>query len=171
MKSITVKLALHFISLVILQVLILNRVDMGGYASPYLYILFIITFPPAYDRVVFLIVSFVLGLTIDIFSNTSGVNALSSVILAVLHKPLCYLIFTERQTHMIHRVSLSEVSLYNYLMFISVFTLIHHFITFSLEIFSWRDFGTLIQHTLVSSAMTIFLILTLSFFSVKSSTR
>ena len=168
MKNKYLGLIFQFFLLIGVQVLVLNRVDLGGYASPFLYILFIINFPLVYDRVAFLFICFLLGMSIDLFSNTSGVNALSSVIMASLQWPMFRIIILEKQTHLVKKISLSETSLLRYFIFISAFTLIHHFIVLFLEAFSLRYFSTLIWQTMVSSLMTVMIIMTLAFFSVKN---
>ena len=161
-------LVLHFFLFVAIQTLVLNRVDLGGYASPFFYILFIINFPLIYDRVAFLFVCFLLGMTVDIFSNTSGVNAFASVVMAVLQRPMFQIIILDKQTHLIKKISLSETSLLRYLTFVSVFTFTHHFMVLSLEVFSLRDFATLFWQTVVSTLMTVMIIMTIAFFSVQN---
>ena len=61
-----------FIGLVLLQVLILNSVHIAGYATPFLYIYFILKFSSGTSRNELMLWAFFFGLTIDIFSDTPG---------------------------------------------------------------------------------------------------
>ena len=64
-----------FIGLVLLQVLILNNVHIAGYATPFLYIYLILKFESETPRNALMLWAFFLGLTVDIFSDTPGMNA------------------------------------------------------------------------------------------------
>ena len=71
-----------FIGLVLLQVLILNNVHIAGYATPFLYIYFILKFASGTSRNELMLWAFFFGLTIDIFADTPGMNAAATVLLA-----------------------------------------------------------------------------------------
>ena len=77
-----------FIGLVLLQVLILNNVHIAGYATPFLYIYFILKFASGTSRNELMLWAFFFGLTIDIFADTPGMNAAATVLLAFL-RPCC----------------------------------------------------------------------------------
>lgn len=71
-----------FIGLVLLQVLILNNVHIAGYATPFLYIYFILKFDSGTSRNELMLWAFFFGLTIDVFADTPGMNAAATVLLA-----------------------------------------------------------------------------------------
>jgi len=64
----------RFVILIFLQVLILNNINFLGYINPYLYVLFILLYPFAGNQSLFLILSFLLGLSIDIFDVLYYIN-------------------------------------------------------------------------------------------------
>ena len=72
-----------FIGLVLLQVLILNNVHIAGYATPFLYIYFILKFNSGTSRNELMLWAFFFGLTIDVFSDTPGMQ----------QQPCCLLFF------------------------------------------------------------------------------
>ena len=74
-----VKNTFLFVLLVLLQVLIFNNVDYWGYVNPMIYIVYLLLSPYRENRVPYLCTAFLLGLCVDIFSNTGGFNAASSV--------------------------------------------------------------------------------------------
>lgn len=80
-----------FIGLVLLQVLILNNVHIAGYATPFLYIYLILKFESDVPRNALMLWAFFLGLAVDVFSDTPGMNAAATVLLAfcVLHSYVC----------------------------------------------------------------------------------
>ena len=65
----------RFFFLILLQVLLLNNINFLGYVNPYLYVLFLILFPFNGNQTLFLLLSFLLGLGIDLFEDSGGINA------------------------------------------------------------------------------------------------
>ena len=86
-----------FIGLVLLQVLILNNVHIAGYATPFLYIYLILKFESDVSRNTLMLWAFFLGLTVDVFSDTPGMNAAATVLLAFL-RPTFLRLFVPRDT-------------------------------------------------------------------------
>lgn len=81
-----------FVGLVLLQVLVLNRMHLGGYATPFFYIYFILKFNSRIGRNELMLWSFALGLTIDVFGNTPGMNAAAATCLAFFRNSLIRLV-------------------------------------------------------------------------------
>lgn len=67
----------QFISILALQVLVFNHVQIVGYATPMVCIYFILLFPLGTPHWQTLLWAFAIGLLQDIFSNTPGMNAAS----------------------------------------------------------------------------------------------
>ena len=86
-----------FIGLVLLQVLILNNVHIAGYATPFLYIYLILKFESDVPRNALMLWAFFLGLAVDVFSDTPGMNAAATVLLAFL-RPTFLRLFVPRDT-------------------------------------------------------------------------
>ena len=70
-----------FVVLLLAQVLVLNHMWLLNVATPLLYVYFAITFPRNTEKGEVLVWCFILGLLIDIFSNTPGLAAGSLFIL------------------------------------------------------------------------------------------
>ena len=66
---------LRFLSLLLLQVFVLNNVVITGMFNPYVYIYFILVLPMQMPRAWLLIVSFMAGLTLDFFAHSLGIHA------------------------------------------------------------------------------------------------
>lgn len=81
-----------FIGLVLLQVLVLNQMHIGGYATPFFYIYFILKFNSRASRNMLMLWAFALGVTVDIFGNTPGMNAAAAVALAFFRAPMLRLV-------------------------------------------------------------------------------
>ena len=80
-----------FIGLTLIQVLLLNNICLFGYATPFIYVYFLLVIDKDVDQSVLMLMAFLLGLIVDIFSNTPGVNAGASVLLAFMRPGLLQL--------------------------------------------------------------------------------
>ena len=78
----------RFVLLILVQVFVLDNIQFLGYATPMIYVLFILSLPVRFHRGALLILAFVMGLIIDMFSNTMGLHAFASVFVAFLRTPV-----------------------------------------------------------------------------------
>ncbi len=156
----------RFIGLILLQVLILNNINFMGYINPYLYVLFILLYPFNSNQSFFLILSFFLGLSIDIFEDSGGIHAAACLIAAFVRPNLLRFSFGVSYDH--QNIRLSATPFGARLSYILLIVLIHHFILFSLEMFSLSHIILILKKTLFSSIFTVILvILSLGLFSKK----
>ena len=75
----------RFIALVLIQVFIFNNIHLTGFGViPIIYILYIILLPFETPKWLVMILAFLIGFSIDIFSDTLGLNAAASVLIAFI---------------------------------------------------------------------------------------
>lgn len=147
--------SIRFFLLVLIQVLICNNINFIGYLNPYIYILFIILYPTKNNRILFIFLSFLIGLSIDLFSDSGGIHAAASVFIAYA-RPL-FLRYSFGIQYENYTIKFETVNFGAKLSYIALLTLIHHIILFSLEIFSIDRIILIFQKTLFSSIFTILL--------------
>jgi rod shape-determining protein MreD len=142
-----------FFSLLSLQVIVLNNVLFLGYINPYLYVAFVIFYPLKKERYLFLFLSFLLGLSIDFFSDSGGINAFSLLFIAYIRLFFIRVIFkkTEQDYLLFDLYQEPFGKVFNYVIILIV---IHHFILFSLANFSTQNFSGVLSNTLYSSIFT-----------------
>ncbi len=155
MNKSTLKQVVKFTGLILSQVLICNQINFLGSINPYIYIIFIFLYPINSNRYLFILLSFLLGLCIDIFSDSVGANATACVTLAFV-RPLIlrasFKILYEHQTLKISNTKLSDLFTY-----ITICTIFHHLILFSLEVFNVSNLILILKKTLFSGIFTILL--------------
>ncbi|MFT5437062.1 MAG: rod shape-determining protein MreD [Ulvibacter sp.] len=157
---------LRFITLVLLQVILLDHINFLGYVNPYLYILFIIIFPLDGNRSLLIFLSFLLGLSIDLFGDSGGVHAAASVFIAYLRSPI--LKFSFGVSYEYNMIRINKAPLIERLTYIFLMVLGHHLVLFILEIFSLSHILLLLKSTLFSGIFSAILIFcTLLLFSRK----
>lgn len=145
----------RFILLLLVQVIICNHIDFLGYINPYIYIIFIFLFPIREERLVLLLVSFLLGMLVDLFSDSGGVHAAAAVSLAYIRPILLKSAFGMLYEH--QSIKFSNTDIGSLISYISIGTVIHHLILFSLEIFNISNILLILKKTLFSSIFTIIL--------------
>lgn len=80
-----------FVLLILFQVLVFNNLVLFNVAVCYAFIYIVVCLPMSLSQNWVYTIAFVTGLIIDIFSDTPGLNALSSVLLAAVRRPVLYL--------------------------------------------------------------------------------
>ena len=143
-----------FIGLVLLQVLILNNVHIAGYATPFLYIYFILKFNSGTSRNELMLWAFFFGLTIDIFSDTPGMNAAATVLLAFL-RPIFLRLFVPRDTLDTLIPAVRTMGIFPFLKYLVICVLVHHGMLLTLEFFSFAHIGTLLLRVVTSTLLTV----------------
>jgi rod shape-determining protein MreD len=143
----------RFILLLAVQIVIFNNMNFLGFIMPLPYMLFIILYPVNGNRAGLLLTSFLLGLTMDVFSNSGGVHAAACVTLAYLRPYIFKFAFGisyEYQT-----IKLNDVLTPERFSFILISVIIHHFTLFILEAFQVSFFWDILIRTLLSTVFTI----------------
>ena len=153
-----INIAILFIGLILLQLIVLNNINFLGYINPFLYILFIFLYPLKKIDFSLILLSFFLGLFIDIFSNSGGINAAATLFIAFIRIPVLQSVIGNREIDF-NSVSIKKLPFYKLLYYITILTFIHHLIVFGLEYFKWNNFKIIIIKTVLTSIFTIILIL------------
>jgi rod shape-determining protein MreD len=146
-----------FVVLVLVQVLFLNQVQFSGFVNPYIYILFVLLLPINAPKYVMLISAFLLGLSVDVFSNTLGVHAFASVFIAYL-RPLIIRLITNREEDMADHPGLIQNGFMWFLKYTVLMVFIHHTVLFYIEVFSFSNFLGTLYRVLLSSLFSVFVI-------------
>ncbi len=147
-----------FIGLVLVQVIVLNNILFWGYINPLPYILFVIIYPVKKDRGLFLLLSFLLGLCIDFFSDSGGVNAAATLFIAYIRLPLLKGLLRKPEIDF-PVFTIFKLPFLRLLSFIAILTLVHHFILFGLEYFKLNMILTIFSKTFLTSIFTIILLI------------
>jgi len=148
----------RFIILVLVQVLILNNLNLGGYINPYLYILFILLLPVDISKSQLLLLAFLIGITIDFFGNTLGLHAAATVLVAFARPGIINLFFSNIEFNAKEEPSIQRLKFAGFFRYVFVLVVIHNFTLFMLEIFSFSDFLFTLYRIMLNSLFTTLLI-------------
>ncbi len=149
---------IRFFFLVALQVLILNHVNLGGYINPYFYVYFILLLPFQTPKWMLLLLAFALGWSIDIFTNTIGLNAAACVLMAFARPFVITAISSGPESLIGDTPSLRNQGVKWFLYYAVILVVVHHAALFYLEIFRFTEFFRTFVRVLLSSAFTLLLV-------------
>lgn len=123
------------VALVLLQGLVLNHLHVAGYATPFLYIVLILNADSRTKPSHLMLWAFAVGLLADIFSDTPGMNAAASVLLAFV-RPALLRLFVPRDAQETLLLSMRSMGPGAWFKYIFCAVLLHHSSLFLLEFFS-----------------------------------
>jgi rod shape-determining protein MreD len=161
----------RFFFLIIIQVFLLKNVGYYNLATPFLYILFILLLPFNTPNLLLFALSFLVGLTVDVFYDTPGVNAAACTVLALVR-----IIFIDVTVHRDGfdnepEPRLGIMGFRWFLFYAIVATLFHHITLFLLETFHFAEIQYTLVRVVLSSLLTILLILIAEFIFYKKKLR
>ena len=157
----------RFVFLVITQVLIFNNLNFLGFINPFVYVIFFYWYPIKGNRALFMVIALLLGLVIDIFSDTLALNALASVTIAYARPSIMRFCFGVNYDF--QNFSFKNTTKLQRITFMALLVFIHHLIFFSFEILSIAHILLILKKVLVTGIVTLILCtLFSSLFSPKS---
>ena len=153
---------LQFAGLFLIMVLaqaICSKICLFNIAVPIIFIYFMVRLPISIGVNWMMTIGFFLGLTIDIFNNTQGMNALSCVLLAILRRPV-FRLYMPREDDITDTIpSIDSLGLGIFFRYMSTLTVIYCTLLFSIQAFSLMNISLTIQRIIASSILSTILIL------------
>ncbi|MFC2474293.1 MAG: rod shape-determining protein MreD [Prevotella sp.] len=143
--------------LVLAQALVLNHIHLFGYATPLLYVYFVVSFPRNYPKWGILLWSFLLGLNVDAFSNTPGVAASAMTLIGLL-QPYVLELFMQRDSEDDFQPSINSMGAGKYIYFTLLLTFIYCIVFFTVEMFIFFNWLQWILNILTSTLLSLLFI-------------
>ena len=162
-----IKNILRFILVAVLQVLIFNNIQFSGYINPNFYILFILLLPIKTPAWLTMTSAFLLGSIIDIFSQSPGLHASASVLIAFVRPFIISLIKTNSEIKPDSTPNISNMGFRWFITYSAMLIFLHHTIYFFLEIFRTTHFMDTFYHIILSSLATFIIIILSQLFIYK----
>lgn len=159
------------IFLILFQVLVLNKLNVGTYAHPYVYPMFLLLLPFNTPKWVMLPLAFLIGLTIDMFNNTPGMHAAACVTIAFLRPQFIKFYTPVTGYENVKAPSISQLGVIWFALFTLTMIFIHHLLYFFIQVFWLKDLGLVLLKVVFSTALSTMLIVILAFLFASRKTR
>ncbi len=159
MNNNLLKNIIRFIGLVLLQILVFNNIEVFSFITPFIYILFIIMLPFDTPKWVILVSGFMMGMCVDIFSNTGGIHTASTVLMAYISPWAQKVVSSKQDPEAGTQPGIKTMGFRWFFFYTLILTTVHHICLFYLEIFSLTDFFGTLKHALYNVAFTMVFII------------
>ena len=163
------KYLLLFLILTVCQVVVFNHICLFGIAVPLVFIYFIIKLPVTLGVNWAMTVSFLLGLTVDVFANTQGMNALACTVLSVCQVPVLHLYLPRQDDLGNPEPSIRTLGPAVFMKYAVTMTLVYCTLFFIIEAFAFFNVPLMLMKIAGSTALTFIIILAID--GVTSSRR
>ncbi len=158
-----VRYFIQFILLVVVQVLLVNNIQLGGLINPYIYILLILSLPFDTPGWLLLVVAFALGLSVDVFMNTMGMNAAASLVMAFA-RPTLLKIMSPRDGYEFETSPIiPHMGLQWFATYAGILILIHHSVLFIIEAGRFSEMLFTFAKVFLSAALSLILIIIIQY--------
>jgi len=149
-----------FVGLIAIQVFVLDNVHFMGVFLPLIYIYALLRLPADMSPNMTMILGFLLGLSMDVFSNTPGMHAFATTLIAVMRYPvLCLFVSKEELSN--KNVSEKSLGMGAFWKYTILLVFVHHTTLFILESFSFVNWLLLLAKIPVCSLLTMLFIFAL----------
>ncbi len=160
MKIGLLKGVIAFAVLLLVQVLVFNHIHLFNCATPLLYVYMPMLFSRNNSRWVVLLLSFFMGMAIDVFQNTPGV-AMATMTFIGLIQPLILGVFMQQDSEADIVPSMRTLGVAKFSYYSFIITFLYCLVFFTLETFTFFNWLQWLETVGASTLLTYILILVL----------
>ncbi len=158
-----IKLVITFVIYLVLQIVVLRNFVFFDVAFCFVYIACILLLPDEVDPVWVILISFLIGLLVDIFYNTAGVHASASVMIGYLRGYIIKFLFPTKGVENEITITLRDMGGERFIRYVAILTIIHHSMLFFVEAGGFQFFLITVLKIICSVIFTTFLIIILQY--------
>lgn len=165
--SLPIKFIVNFIVILCVQLFLLNNIAIKSSVlflgipvfTPLFYPLILLILPIRTPHWLLMLLGFITGITVDMFTNTPGMHAAACVLLAYLRPRLLDLFFQQSVKELGDATpSLFRMGISSFLLYISMAILVHHLFFYIIQIWSFKNTHIILFKTIVSGILSVILI-------------
>tara|TARA_S200000501_G_scaffold42443_1_gene34387 strand:- start:905 stop:1414 length:510 start_codon:yes stop_codon:yes gene_type:complete len=160
-----ITLLLSFVTLVLIQVILFNNINIFGFINPMIYLLFLVIFRFDSDQTLFILICFILGFCIDFLSQSGGAHTIASLTTGFL-RPLL-IKYSFGVTSEIPSTFQNDSRITNKFLFLGLLIGIHHLLYFIIVYFNWSAYYLILKNVILTSLFSLILIALVSNFYKK----
>ena len=146
----------QFFLLLFLQSFLLNNINLFGFINPNLYLLFIIVYRLDGNPTILIILSFALGLMLDLLTQGSGGHTIATLTIAFLRPFIIRFSFGVNYDVPMGMIKGSLIT--QRLLYLLLMVVIQHLVLYSVIYFSFRNTINILKNTLFTSFFTFIIV-------------
>jgi rod shape-determining protein MreD len=156
--------SLIIIALILLQILLFNNIQFSGYVNPYVYIMAIMVLPVALPQWIILIIAFLTGFLVDLFSGSPGMHTAATVLAGFIRPYVLSLISPRDGYEQGSDLSMRIYGIRWFFTYTIIIVVIHHLTLFYLEVFRFAGFFRTLLRVILSSIVTVGFIMLIGYY-------
>lgn len=150
---------LRFFVLIALQVLLLDHINLGGYINPALYVFFILLLPFEIPGWLLLILAFLIGLGVDVFSNSTGLHSAAAVFMAYIRPWVIRKTGAPADYEGNLKPGIADMGFRWFLTYAAILIFAHQLVLAFLDSFRFAEAGLISIRLAISTAVTLTLVI------------
>ena len=154
----TLQYAILFVVLVLLQVFLFSRIGVSMYVHPLVYVAFVLLLPMEISGSGLLMLAALLGISVDFFMGTAGINTIAILFVAFCRPTALLLLVGKDEVKDGGVPNVNRLGLKKFLRYAGVLIFLHSVVFFMLETLSWRFFYVTLLRIVLSSAVNLVLV-------------
>ena len=147
-----------------LQIIFMRNLVLFNYAFCFIYVAGILLLPADTNRMYLLLIGFATGFTVDVFSNTFGMHAAATVLIAYL-RPFLIQYQMDAKGSERAEIGIRSQGFGSFLGYLIPLILLHHTVLFLMEMNSFDMILFTLLRVAASTLLTVILIVILELFS------
>jgi hypothetical protein len=146
---------LRFILFAALQVVVFNNLQLNTYVNVFIYTGFILLLPFEISGGLLLVVSFLMGLLMDMFTNTGGLHAAAATFMAFCRPGVLRFISPREGYDSTSSPTISSMGISWFVMYALLMVFLHNFLCFFLEVFRMSEFFFTMAKIILTTFVTV----------------
>lgn len=152
-----IKYILKAIFIIVLQVLVFDQLHIQAWGYPMVYVLLLLILPTQLPRWIEMLIGAVVGLIIDVCNNSLGVHMAACVAIS-FWRPILLKKSSQDIERIKGEISSLNIGMVEYAKCALILVVMHHFMVFMLEAWSFHNWWMIVLQTLLSSILTMLVI-------------
>lgn len=149
--------------MILMQVLIIQNINLSSYVILLPYVLVILMLPFETSKLLVLFSSFLLGVCIDYFYDSSGLHAFACTLMGFSRHYILRYVSPREGYDAGVKPTVEDMGIAWFLSYAGTLVLIHHLFLFYLEVFRFSEFFSTLLRVILSSIGTFGLIYLIQF--------
>lgn len=169
-----IRYIIKVVVLILVQVIVLKHLELGfanWWITPFLFIYILIDLPVKFNPLYGMLAAGILGFIIDVFYDTYGMHASASIFMVFIRFYFIPLILPRDGFDENSSVTVKNIGLLKYLLYLFVLAFIYHLWFFMVEKFSFVSFPLRFAQALVSSITAVGLMFVVQYFNSREGKR
>jgi hypothetical protein len=166
-----IKYSAIFILIVLVQGLVVNNIEINTYLNPMIYPVMIMMLPFELNILLTMLISLILGVSVDAISNTFGLHTSAALVIGYLRPSILKIIEPRDGYDTNLTPSIHDMGKLWFLSYATILLSIHHIWFFTIEVLRIDQFFFILLKTIFSVLFSLLIIILFQFIFYKSTKK